>query len=607
MIAAIRRYPLILAALIVAAISGALTLTSVSAIAPWIIGGFSVFVALREGVSMFKAFLKGMVGLDVLAVTAILATVLVGEYWASLVIVFMIVGGTALEDFAAGRAERELSSLLERVPQIAHRVSEDGSITDVPATEIKVGDRLLIRPSEIVPVDGTLQSFAAAFDESSLTGESMPVEKVDGDPVMSGAINGQTAVEIIATMVAADSQYQRIISLVAEAKESKAPLVRLADRYAVPFTLIAYLIAGIAWWLGKDPARFAEVLVVATPCPLLIAAPVAFMSGMSSAAKTGIVIKNAGTLEKLSRAKTVAFDKTGTLTHGKPKVVDVRPVGMSKDELLVLVGSAEQYSSHVLAGAMREAAAARELSLIPAPDAHEVETHGVEATISGKTVFVGKPKYVAKNSSGVIEPELQPGEAAIQVSVDGIFAGSIILRDEIRAETKLTLERLRDLNISHIMMLTGDIDSVAKHIGQELGVDDIRSECLPKDKVTAVRAATPRPVIMVGDGVNDAPVLAASDVGIAMGAKGSTSAAESADVVILLDDLSRVAKTVQIGRRTVKIAIQSIWLGMVMSIALMGVAAAGFLPAILGAATQEIVDLVAILGALRALRSASDK
>jgi P-type E1-E2 ATPase len=256
---------------------------------------------------------------------------------------------------------------------------------------------------------------------------------------------------------------------------------------------------------------------------------------------------------------------------------------------------------------MREAAAARELSLIPAPDAHEVETHGVEATISGKTVFVGKPKYVAKNSSGVIEPELQPGEAAIQVSVDGIFAGSIILRDEIRAETKLTLERLRDLNISHIMMLTGDIDSVAKHIGQELGVDDIRSECLPKDKVTAVSAATPRPVIMVGDGVNDAPVLAASDVGIAMGAKGSTSAAESADVVILLDDLSRVAKTVQIGRRTVKIAIQSIWLGMVMSIALMGVAAAGFLPAILGAATQEIVDLVAILGALRALRSASDK
>lgn len=607
MIAAIRRYPLILAALIVAAISGALTLTSVSAIAPWIIGGFSVFVALREGVSMFKAFLKGRVGLDVLAVTAILATVLVGEYWASLVIVFMIVGGTALEDFAAGRAERELSSLLERVPQIAHRVSEDGSITDVPATEIKVGDRLLIRPSEIVPVDGTLQSFAAAFDESSLTGESMPVEKVDGDPVMSGSINGQTAVEIIATMVAADSQYQRIVSLVAEAKESKAPLVRLADRYAVPFTLIAYLIAGIAWWLGKDPARFAEVLVVATPCPLLIAAPVAFMSGMSSAAKTGIVIKNAGTLEKLSRAKTVALDKTGTLTHGKPQVVDVRPVGMSKDELLVLVGSAEQYSSHVLAGAMREAAAARELSLIPAPDAHEVETHGVEATISGKTVFVGKPKYVAKNSSGVIEPELQPGEAAIQVSVDGIFAGSIILRDEIRAETKVTLERLRDLNISHIMMLTGDIDSVAKHIGQELGVDDIRSECLPKDKVTAVSAATPRPVIMVGDGVNDAPVLAASDVGIAMGAKGSTSAAESADVVILMDDLSRVAKTVQIGRRTVKIALQSIWLGMVMSIALMGVAAAGFLPAILGAATQEIVDLVAILGALRALRSASDK
>jgi heavy metal translocating P-type ATPase len=391
--------------------------------------------------------------------------------------------------------------------------------------------------------------------------------------------------------------------LVTEAKGSKAPLVRLADRYAVPFTLLSYAIAGVAWWLSGDPQRFAEVLVVATPCPLLIGAPVAFMAGMSSAAKSGIVIKDAGTLERLARAKTVAFDKTGTLTHGMPRVVAVNPVDMQPDELLVLVGSAEQYSSHVLAGALRDAVAERELPLKEATDAQQVATHGVQAVIDGHTVFVGKPRYVAEHFSGAPALALAAGEAAVYVSSDGRFVGSITLRDEIRPDAPATLRALRNLRVEHVMMLTGDIAPVAAHVARELGITDVRAECLPEDKVTAVRDAQARPIIMVGDGVNDAPVLAVSDVGIAMGAKGSTSAAESADIVILLDDISRVARAVSIGRRTVRIALESIWWGIGFSVALMSLAAVGFLPAIAGAALQEVVDLIAILGALRALRA----
>jgi len=424
---------------------------------------------------------------------------------------------------------------------------------------------------------------------------------------MSGSINGSGAIHIVATARAADSQFQRIVQLVREAKGSKAPLVRLADRYAVPFTLVAYAIAGIAWWLSGDSTRFAEVLVVATPCPLLIGAPVAFMAGMSSAAQSGIVIKNAGTLERLARAKTVAMDKTGTLTHGMPRVVEIRPVSLSADALLALVGSAEQYSSHVLAGALRNAVAERGLGLSEVTDAHEVATHGVAATIDGTDVFVGKPKYVATIATGVPPLEVGPGEAAIYVAIDGAFAGAIIVRDEIRPDAAATLAALRRLGIHKVMMLTGDIQPVADHVGRELGIDDVRAECLPEDKVAAVRDATPRPIIMVGDGVNDAPVLAVSDVGIAMGAKGSTSAAESADIVIVLDDVSRVARAVSIGQRTVAIALQSIWLGIGFSLVLMVLASFGWLPAIVGAALQEVVDLVSILGALRAVHAGRAK
>ncbi len=597
------RYPLIAIALAVAGVGLGAEILGAPLLAQWLVSGLAATVAAIKAWSMVRQMMRGAFGLDVLAVTAIIATLVVGEYWASIIIVLMLAGGEALEDFAAGKAEAELGALLSNVPQIAHRLRADGGTDDIAVALVAVGDRLLVRPSEIVPVDSTLQSESASFDESSLTGESLPVDKTRGDHVMSGSLNGPGAIEVVAQARAEDSQYQRIVELVKGAKDSKAPLVRLADRYAVPFTAVAYVLAIGAWIVSGDSARFAEVLVVATPCPLLIGAPVAFMAGMSSAAKSGIVIKHAGTLERLARASTVAFDKTGTLTHGMPAVVAVHPEGMTDDELLVLVGSAEQYSSHVLAEALRAAVLQRGLVLRDGSNAREIATHGVEATIDGRTVFVGKPKYVAERATGVRHVELRAGEAAVYVAVDNVFAGSIVVRDEIRGDAAATLKALESLSVHRTMMLTGDVDAVANDVARRLGIDDVHGECLPEDKVAAIRAAQPRPVIMVGDGVNDAPVLAVADVGIAMGARGSTSAAESADVVILLDDISRVARAISIGQRTVAIALQSIWWGIVISVALMIVAAFGFLPAIVGAGLQEVVDLISILGALRAVKA----
>lgn len=600
-----RRYPLVLAALGVG-LAGLVTLATPAAwLVPWVVSAFALAVALREGYSMVRKLLKGQLGLDLLAVTAIISTVVVGEYWASLIIVLMLAGGEALEDYAAGRAKRELTALLDRVPQLAHRFDEDGSIVDVPADEVRVGDRLLVRPAEIVPVDCALSSAAASVDESSLTGESLPVEKVEGDQLLSGSVNGSGAVEVVATAIALESQYQRIVALVREASESKAPMVRLADRYALPFTAVAFVIAGIAWAVSGDPVRFAEVLVVATPCPLLLAAPVAFMAGMSRSAKAGIVMKGASSLEVLARAKTIAFDKTGTLTYGMPAVVAVLPVSpMTENTLLGYVASAERYSSHVLARSLTAEAGSRGIPLTEAVNAHEVATHGIEATIDGALVVVGKPAFVAERATALVRHDSVSGEAVVYVGVDGVFAGVVVLRDEVRTESSATLSELASRGVTNTLLITGDVEATARPIADALGITRVHAECLPSDKVEIVRAATPRPVIMVGDGVNDAPVLAAADVGIALGARGSTAASESADVVILVDDLSRVATAVGIGRRTVSIALQSILLGIAVSVVLMIIAAFGLIPAVVGAALQEIVDLITILNALRALAPA---
>jgi len=597
-----RTYPWVLAALIVGTIGLLLPLVGAQSVAPWVVGGFAAVVATTQAWSMVKSILKGHWGLDVLAVTAIISTLAVGEYWASLIIVLMLTGGEALEDFAAVRAKRDLQALFDRVPTRAHRVLADGSIQDIDAGDIAVGDRILVRPSEIVPVDGALHSEAADFDESSLTGESLPVSKSAGDMVLSGSVNGSRAVEIVAEKQAKDSQFQRIVALVNEASESKAPLVRLADRYAVPFTAVAYVIAGLAWYLSGDAVRFAEVLVVATPCPLLIAAPVAFMGGMSRAAKAGVVIKDAGTLERLSEVRTLALDKTGTLTYGHPEVSDIRAVAGDDDNLLARVASAEQYSSHVLAHAIVAEAKNRGLTLVDADSAEEVATHGVRATLKGVEVVVGKPGFVAEHATGVVEEDLQAGEIVIYAAIGEEFAGAIVLKDTIRTEAKGTLDALRARGVEQIVMVSGDSQATTSHVAEELGVTRAHGGLLPEDKVTIVKSLEPRNVMMVGDGVNDAPVLASADVGVAMGAKGSTVAGESADVVILVDNLEVVSKALSVGSRTIRIALQSIWLGIVISVGLMLLAAFGHLPAIVGALLQEVVDLIAILGALRAVR-----
>ena len=597
----LHRYPLVWLTVLMGIIVAFMLLTGHQDAARWTASSYAVAIALYQGVGMVRDIVRGHWGIDILAVTAIFATVAVGEYIASLIIILMLTGGAALEDYATGRANRELRSLLERAPRIAHRENPDGTTSDVPLAEIEIDDSLLVRPAEVVPVDGVLLSGPAMFDESALRGESMPVEHFVGDAVLSGALNGPGAVRIRVSAREEDSQFSAIIALVRDAAESKAPVVRLADRYAVPFTAFSLALAGLAWFLSGDPARFAEVLVVATPCPLLIAAPVAFLGGMSRAAKSGIIVKSGGTLEQLSRVKTAAFDKTGTLTSGDPTLHEIRSVELAPDELLALTASAEQYSSHVLAAAIVAEAQSRGLALHSTDSAIEHATNGVSANFSGRDILVGKRAFVASHASGVQEASLTGGQLAVYVGIDGRFAGTLIMRDPLRPEAPATLAALRALGVADTVMLTGDAEATAKFIAAEAGITEIHAGLLPADKVRLVNALEHRQVLMVGDGINDAPVLASADIGIAMGAKGSTAASESADVVIMVDDLAKVAQSVQIGQRTVRIAVESIWIGIILSVGLMFMAAWGLIPAVAGALAQEVIDLATILNALRAL------
>ena len=605
------RYPVFAATIVLAVIGGILALSGFEEATRWIISIFALAVAAKESVGMIRSILQGHWGIDVLAVTAIIATVLVGEYWASIIIVLMFTGGEALEDYAESRAKRELTSLLNKSPQIAHREvyssagAEKGALfatEDCPVGELQVGDIVVVKPGELIPVDGTLLTAEATLDESSLTGESIPVERTKGDAVISGSVNGSAVFRMEVTARAEDSQYQRIVELVKEASESKAPFVRMADRYAVPFTIVAYVLAITAWIISGNPSHFAEVLVVATPCPLIIAAPVAFIAGMSRAARHGIIVKNGGTLEKLARIKTVAFDKTGTLTHGQPVLSSVITApGIDDDELVRLAAIAEQYSSHTLAHSIVLGAQQRGLTVTPCNDVTETTAAGLTATIEDKKVVVGKYSFIAEQDPSSVRVEIHAGELAVYVAIDGKFAGALLLRDELRADAPDTLQWLAALGIRHTLMLTGDGKVTAEHVARELGVTNVQAECLPLDKVHAVEAVADRPVMMVGDGVNDAPVLAAADVGVAMGARGSTAASESADVVIMKDDLHRIARAIEIGQQTIRIATQSIWIGISLSLILMVLATFGLIPAVVGAGFQEVIDVVAIVNALRAL------
>lgn len=594
----LRRYPELAATLTVGAIAligAALAIPGVKLL----VSGFALVMAAILAWDMVKQIMAGAWGVDLLAITAIVSTVVVGEYWAALIVCLMLSGGESLEDYASERARKQLSGLLDSAPTIAHLVDENGNLTDVPVEDVKIGQHVLVRPGEVIPVDGTLESEHAVTEESSLTGESLPVEHVRGEEILSGGVNGSAAIEITATALASESQYQQIIKLVEEAQASQAPVVRVADRVAVPFTLIAFLIAGFAWWYSGDPVRLAQVLVVATPCPLLLAAPVAFLAGMNRAAEEGIIIKDSGTLERLSRIRTVAMDKTGTLTIGHPVAVEPETAAERvSDQALAWAAAVEMQSPHPLAVAVVNAARERGLTIPAATNVGEVSGHGVSGTVEGHRIEVGNTR-IATPARPL--PELQPGHIRVHISVDGQWQAALELRDQVRSDAAATVKALHALGVEDIVMMTGDSEGTARAVAEEVGIANVHASLLPADKVAVVKQAA-HPVVAVGDGVNDAPVLATADVGIAMGARGSSAASESADVVIMRDDIFRAARAISIGHRTMRVALQAIGIGVGLSVILMGIGATGIMPAIVGAFMQEIVDLACILWALLAAR-----
>lgn len=553
-------------------------------------------IALLMFIDMVKTLRSGKFGVDLLAITAVIATLAIGEYWAALIVLLMLTGGDALEDYAAHKANADLQSLLDKSPQQAHLMTDDG-IRPIAVDEVAVGDHLLVKPGEVIPVDGTIIAGSTTLDESSLTGESRPIDKVTGDPVMSGAVNGDVSIQIVAEQSAANSQFQNIVRLVKQAEEQPAHFVRMADRYALPFTLLAYVIAGTAWLVSGDPVRFAEVLVVASPCPLILAAPIALVAGMSRASQSGIIVKTGTTLEQLAKVKTMAFDKTGTITKGALQVNDILPqINVDKDRLLVLAAAAEQQSNHILARSLMQAAPDQ---LPNVSEVKETTGGGVEAKIDGQLIRVGKANFAMPDNS--IQ---KVDDTAVYVSADGQYLGCVTFTDELRDEAVTTMSELHELGIRNLIMISGDRQAIAEKIAAAVGIDQVHAECLPGEKIEVLEQVpeTQRPVAMVGDGVNDAPSLVTADVGIAMGASGATTASESADAVILKDDLRRTVIAVRISRATMNVARQSVLVGIIICTVLMLIASFGVIPAIFGALLQEVVDTVTILWALRARR-----
>jgi heavy metal translocating P-type ATPase len=568
-----------------------------------ILGGLPVLVGVIRSVAHREA------GVDVIAILAIIGCLALQEYFAGAVLALMLASGQALEDYADRRAHRELSALLARAPQAVHRY-EDGDLQTRDIDEVALGDRLLVKTGEVVPVDGVIEG-DAILDESALTGESRPVERPTGDLVRSGAVNAGPAFDLHATANAADSTYAGIVRLVEAAELEKPPAVRLADRYAMWFIPITLVIAGGAWLATGDPMRALSVLVVATPCPLILAVPIAIVAGISRSAKHGIIVKGGGALETLARAEILLFDKTGTLTSGIPHVADVETFGeVDPDELLRLAASLDQVSPHVLATAIVRAARERGGDFTFPDDVDERYGAGIAGVVEGRKIALGKAAFVTgggplpARARDVRRRTMLDGASCVFVGVDGEVAGALVIDDPIRPDTPRVIRSLRRSGIRRVVMVTGDHPDVAESVGAALGVDRILSERAPDEKVEAVTAERAEGIVMmVGDGLNDAPALAAADVGVAMGARGATASSEAADVVLVVDRLDRLVDAMTIAQRSRRIAVQSVLLGMGLAFVFMGMGAAGaFTPAV-GALLQEVIDVAAILNALRALGS----
>jgi heavy metal translocating P-type ATPase len=552
-------------------------------------------------------------GVDTIALVAMVGALAMNQELAGAVIGLMFSGGASLEAIASRRARRELTALVQRAPKVA-QLRVDDRLQEVPVAQVQVGDVVLVRTGEVVPVDGTVLSPEAVLDTSTLSGEPLPETVKRGMPVLSGTANAGVPFDVRAGRPASDSAYSALVRLVQQAQTERAPLVRMADRYAGFFLPATMLVAGLAWALSGDPVRALAVLVVATPCPLILAAPIALVSGLSRAARAGVIVKGTGAIETLGEARTVLFDKTGTVTVGTPDVREiVSRAAREPADLLRLAASVDRLSAHVLGEALVRAATEAGLTLTMPTNVHEDPGQGIEGTVDGLRVLVGSRAYMQalgipaeELASNAVSSTRGSGEAHIVVAIDGHVAGVLVMADELRPDAEHLVERLRAEGIRHVAMISGDRRSVAERVGAQLGVDRVYAEQSPEDKLEVVRSvrADPelRPVIMVGDGINDAPALALADLGIAMGAAGATVSSETADAVITVDRIDRVADAIHAGRRALFIARQSVLTGMGLSLAAMAVAAAGYLPPIAGALLQEVIDLAVILNALRALQ-----
>ena len=558
-------------------------------------------------VEIVASLRRGDVGLDIVAALSMSAALLVGEALAAAIVALMYAGGQYLEAFAERRARRDMTALLSRVPRTALR-HRDGALEEVALDLIMPGDRLLLRRGDVVPVDGVVASGIAVLDQSALTGEALPVKRTAGEAVLSGSTNAGDAFDLTAEHRAAESTYAGVVRLVEAAQRSRAPMARLADRYALMFLGITVALAAAAWWLSNDPVRAVAVLVVATPCPLILAVPVALVSGLSRAAKLGILIKGGKAIENLARVRALVIDKTGTLTVGEARIVSMRAAeGLSEDALLRFAASLDQASKHIIGQTLVAEAQRRGLSLAVPAEVVETPGEGLVGRVDGHSVIVGGLHFVASKAAdggtALLPRDRQPGALAVAVAVDGKLAGVIVLADKLRAGTEQLLSALRTLDIERIVLATGDRHDVARFISAGLSLDQVRSELTPDQKILVVLSERKNgPVMMIGDGVNDAPALAAADVGVAMGAKGAAASAEAADVVLLVDQLDRVLPAIKIARRSRAIALQSVAAGMGLSVLAMIAAALGYLVPVEGALLQEAIDVAVIFNALRALR-----
>ena len=570
----------------------------------WIAVTVPVLLALLA--EIVTSLRSGDLGLDIVAALSMTAALAVGENLAAAIVALMYAGGQYLESYAERAARREMTALLSRVPRTAV-IHRDGQLAEVALDLVRPGDRLLVRQGDVVPVDGAIAEGVAVLDQSALTGESLPVQRRSGEAVLSGSTNVGDAFDLVAARLATDSTYAGVIRLVEAAQRSRAPMSRLADRYAILFLAVTVLLAAAAWALSGDAVRAVAVLVVATPCPLILAVPVAIVAGLSRAAKLGILIKGGKAIETLARVRALVIDKTGTLTIGQAKLIDIRTVdGITPDELLRIAASLDQASKHIIAQTIVAEARGRGLSLAIPAEVVEIPGEGIEGKVDGRMTAVGGLHFIAvKFGSAVwgLAGDRPPGAVASAVAVDGKLAGLLVLADELRAGTEELLRDLRELGIERIVLATGDRHEVAHFFSSGLSLDLVRSELTPDQKILVVLSERKNgPVMMIGDGVNDAPALAAADIGMAMGAKGAAASAEAADVVLLVDQLDRVLPAMRIAQRSRFIALQSVVAGMGLSILAMVAAALGYIVPVEGALLQELIDVAVIFNALRALR-----